>query len=198
MEFSGSSCASPGGKKRNCRRFGTKSFARVWLAEHGTAAPQDHASLRFWIAARNTEQYGYFRKRFWTAICSRRTVLHSLPQFQRIWHPPLKNWDLILQELQGDESEMRRESRHSSISVPRFQSGGGLLNHTGGTYSYCGVIYHPRFAISELHLGKFPHSMEFQSRKVNFQTEVRSKSAVPHLTMHWIKEVEIAKSKWRT
>ena len=40
---------------------------------------------------------------------------------------------------------------------------------------------------------KVPDSMEFQSWKVNFKTEVCSKSADPHLTMHWIKEVEIAK-----
>ena len=45
-----------------------------------------------------------------------------------------------------------------------------------------------------MHLGKFPDSMEFQSWKDNFKTEVCSKSADPHLTMHWIKEVEIAKS----
>ena len=31
------------------------------------------------------------------------------------------------------ESEMRREPQHLSIPVPRFQSGGGLLCHTGGT-----------------------------------------------------------------
>ena len=36
--------------------------------------------------------------------------------------------------------------------------------------------------------------MEFQSWKVNFKTQVCSKSADPHLTMHWIKEAEIAKS----
>ena len=43
-------------------------------------------------------------------------------------------------------------------------------------------------------LGKFPDSLEFQSWKVNFKTEVCAKSAFPHITMHWIKEVEIAKS----
>ena len=37
---------------------------------------------RFWIVARNTEYCGYFRKRFWTNICSRRTNLHSLPHFK--------------------------------------------------------------------------------------------------------------------
>ena len=51
-----------------------------------------------------------------------------------------------------------------------------------------------RFPISELYLGKFPDSLEFQSWKANFKTEVCSKTAVPHFTMHWIKEVETAKS----
>ena len=36
--------------------------------------------------------------------------------------------------------------------------------------------------------------MEFQFWKVNFETEECSKSADPHLTMLWIKEVEIARS----
>ena len=92
------------------------------------------------------------------------------------------------------ESEMRRGPRNSSIPVPRFQSGGGLLNHTGGPYSHSGMMDYPRFQISEMHLGKLPDSMEFQSWKVNFKTEVCSKSGDPHLTMQWIREVEIAKS----
>ena len=50
------------------------------------------------------------------------------------------------------------------------------------------------FQSTELHLGKFLASTEFQGWKVNFKTEVCSKSANPHLTMHWIKEVEMAKS----
>ena len=45
-----------------------------------------------------------------------------------------------------------------------------------------------------MHLGKVPDSIEFQSWKVNFKTEVCSKSADPHLTMQWIKGVEIPKS----
>ena len=36
--------------------------------------------------------------------------------------------------------------------------------------------------------------MEFRSWKVNFNTEVCSKTADLHLTMHWIKEVEMGKS----
>ena len=53
---------------------------------------------------------------------------------------------------------------------------------------------YPRFPFSEMHLGKFPDSMEVQSWKVNFNTEVCSKAADPCLTMRWIKEVEIEKS----
>ena len=36
--------------------------------------------------------------------------------------------------------------------------------------------------------------MEIQSCKANFKTEVRSESADSHITMQWIKEVEIVKS----
>ena len=78
--------------------------------------------------------------------------------------------------------------------MTRFQSGGGMLNHTGGTYSHGGMIDHTRVPISEMHRGKFPESMEFQSWKVHFKTEVCAKSAFPHITMLWIKEVEIAES----
>ena len=43
---------------------------------------QDLAALRFWIAAWYTEWYGYYRKRFWTTTCSRRTILYDLQQFK--------------------------------------------------------------------------------------------------------------------
>ena len=89
---------------------------------------------------------------------------------------------------------MRREPRDSSIPVPRFQKGGGILKHTGGTSVHGGMMDYTRFPISEMHQGKFPDSMEFQSWKVNSKTEVCSKTSYPHLTMHWIKEVEMAKS----
>ena len=56
------------------------------------------------------------------------------------------------------------------------------------------LIDYPRLPISEFHVGKLPDSMEVQSWRVNFKTEVCSKSADPHLTMHWITEVETAKS----
>ena len=89
---------------------------------------------------------------------------------------------------------MKREQQNSSTHLPCFQSGAGVFDHTRGTYSHNGVLHYPRFLISEMHLGKFPDSMELQSWNVNFKTEVCSKTADPHLTMQWIKEVEIAKS----
>ena len=89
---------------------------------------------------------------------------------------------------------MRREPRNSPTPVQRFQRSAGILNHTGGTYSHTGLMDYPRFPISEMHLGTFTDSMEIQCWKVNFKTQVFSKTADPHLTMHWIKEVETAKS----
>ena len=44
-----------------------------------------------------------------------------------------------------------------------------MYDHTGGTYSHNGMIDYPRFQISEMHLGKFPDSVEFQSWKVYFK-----------------------------
>ena len=36
-----------------------------------------------------------------------------------------------------------------------------MLNHTGGAYAHSCLIDYPRLSLSELHLGKFPDSMEF-------------------------------------
>ena len=75
----------------------------------------------------------------------------------------------------GSRRDVTRKPQDSSKVVPCFQRGADLTDHTGGTYSHDGVIDYPRFPISEMHLGTFPHSMEFQSWKVNFKTEVCSK-----------------------
>ena len=54
----------------------------------------------------------------------------------------------------------------------------------------------PRYiTISELHFGKFPNSGDFQCWRVNFKTEVCVSTLFPQLTMSWINEVEMAKSK---
>ena len=87
-----------------------------------------------------------------------------------------------------------REPQNTSISVSRFQRGAGVFDHIGGTGSHGGAMDYPRFLFSEMHLGKFPDSMKLQSWKINFKVEVCWKTADPHLTIQWIKEVEIAKS----
>ena len=50
------------------------------------------------------------------------------------------------------------------------------------------MIDYPKFLASEMHLGRFPDTMKFQSWKVNFKTEVCSKTADSHLTMQCMKE----------
>ena len=81
-----------------------------------------------------------------------------------------------------------------TVRKPILHSGDGIPRHTGGTYCHDGMMDYARFPISEMHLSKFPDSMEFQSRKVNFKTEVCAKTANPQITMHWITEVEKARS----
>ena len=69
-----------------------------------------------------------------------------------------------------------------------------MLNHTGGTYSHSGTLDDRRIPKTERNLGEFSDSMEFQSWKINVRTEVCIRTADLEITMHWIKEVEIAKS----
>ena len=53
----------------------------------------------------------------------------------------------------------------------------------------------PSYPSSEMHLRNFPDHTEFQSRIVNFLTEVCSKAKNPTLALQWIKEIETAKSQ---
>ena len=69
-----------------------------------------------------------------------------------------------------------------------------MLNHICGIYSRVGMMDYPRILLSEWKLEKFPDSVEFQSWKINFRTEVCFRTADPQVTMLWIKEVEVAKS----
>ena len=50
----------------------------------------------------------------------------------------------------------------------------------------------PRTSITEWNLGKFLDTMEFQSWKLNFRTEVSMRTADLQVTMQWIKEIEVA------
>ena len=68
-----------------------------------------------------------------------------------------------------------------------------MLDHPGGTLFSQWYDGSSGVPITEWNLGKFPDSMEFESCKVNFRTEVCLRTADPQITMHWTKEVEMAK-----
>ena len=76
----------------------------------------------------------------------------------------------------GQVREVVREPQNSPKAVPRFQRGAGVFVHTRGPCSHGDVIDYPRFPVSEMHLGKFPDCMEFQSWNVQFKTVVCSKT----------------------
>ena len=88
---------------------------------------------------------------------------------------------------------MRRCAQSSTIPNPNQEGVQELLFHIGGTYCHHGVMDYPRYSILEMHLGKFLDPMEFLKWKINLKTEVCSKTADPHLTLQWTKEVQIAK-----
>ena len=112
----------------------------------------------------------------------------SLPRFENS-----RNLALSLSEMKQD-SRMRRDARSSTIPNQSQEGVQGPLFRTGGTYSHNVVMDYPRYSILEMHLGKFPDFMEFQSWKVNFKTAVCASSQFPNKTTHWITEVEMAKS----
>ena len=85
------------------------------------------------------------------------------------------------------EREVKREPQNSSIPVPCFQRGAGVLDHTGGTCSHKGMMDYPRFLISEMYLGKTPSLHGISKLESQLQDCCL-------LTMHWTKEVEIAKA----
>ena len=93
------------------------------------------------------------------------------------------------------ESEMRREPQNSSLPVPRFQSGGRLCD-TILVELILPVVWliirDSRFwnCIWE----NFLALLNFKAGKSTSRLKYAQKTADPHLTMHWIKEVEIAKS----
>ena len=81
-------------------------------------------------------------------------------KIQRIWHPLLTNWDLTFQEMQWYRKGRTVEFVNTCTTLPKWRW--IVKSYWCGTYSHCGVIDYPRFPISELHLGTFPGSMEFQ------------------------------------
>ena len=68
------------------------------------------------------------------------------------------------------------------------------MHRTGASYPQNCMMEAARYAISELHSGKFPDPDDFQCWKTNVRTEVCSCSGCPTVAVSWIKEVEMAKS----
>ena len=89
---------------------------------------------------------------------------------------------------------MKRESLNTPTQSPHFQSRSGILDHTGGIHSHVGMMDYRKVSITEWNLGKCRDSLELQSWKLNFRTEVFLLTAEPQVTVLWIKEVEVAKS----
>ena len=81
----------------------------------------------------------------------------------------------------GQVREVVREPQNSPKAVPRFQRGAGVFVHTRGPCSHGDVIDYPRFPVSEMHLGKFPDCMEFQSWNVQFKTNLKVSFAQKHV-----------------
>ena len=125
----------------------------------------------------------------------RRDDLLQSTTIHKIWPPVLKNQDLILQELQGDlrvkckENRWIRQSHYSisKVEVVRWI----VLVEVIPTVVWW-IIRDSRFR--KCILENFQTLWSFKAGKVNFKTEVYSKSADLRLTMHWIKEIETAKS----
>ena len=82
-----------------------REFLRSWNSEQLGSDPRsqstpllfeslDHASPPFWTTARYTKQKGFFRKRFWTTTCSRRTNFYSPQQFHEfgIFLSEIETW----------------------------------------------------------------------------------------------------------
>ena len=70
-----------------------------------------------------------------------------------------------------------------------------MTNHAAdiGTCTQSGMTI-PSYLSSEMHLVKFPDHTEIQSWIVNFPVEVCAKAKNPTIALHWIKEIEAAKS----
>ena len=91
--------------------------------------------------------------------------------------------------------EMKRESLTTPTQSPQFQSRSGILDRASGTYSHVGMMAYSRFSNLGNASRKFSRLYGISKLESQLQDwKVCSKSADPHLTMHWIQEVEVAKS----
>ena len=99
-----------------------QSILRSWIKEQLWSDPrtwpylnysesQCLAALRLWIAAWYTKWCGCYRKRFLNDHLPKKDCPPPSSTIQRIWHPPLREWDLILPEQQGKARVKWNENR---------------------------------------------------------------------------------------
>ena len=132
-------------------------------------------------------------------------VSESLPAQERI-SPSLpsdpknltsSHWEGVPGIALDREKGLRREPRSSTKPTPRcirnYETWNPLY-HTDRTYSQNCMMEPRRYAISELHFGKFPDPDDVQCWRVNFKAEERVSTPFPQLTTSWIAEVEMARS----
>ena len=164
-----------------------KRFSRSWASEQLWSIArfqqtleyselQRYAQARSWIAARYTELL-VFHETFLKASVLKKDHPQLSSRIHGIWHHLRADWDQVMQEILWNMEEGWDEIRrvlqyqpHVLIKLLKPWTFCTILEE--GTYSQNGVMDDPRYPISELHLGKFPDSMEFQSWKVNFKAEV--------------------------
>ena len=142
---------------------------------------QDHALPRFWIAARYTEYCGYFRKRFWMTTCLRRTNLYSLQQFKEfgILFSRIETWFFWKYKEAREWTEKRTaEFVNTCTALPKWRS---VVN------SYWWNLFSWWY-------DWLPEISDLGNASWKIPGLVAISKLESHITMHWIKEVEIAES----
>ena len=183
----------------DCESFvGCKRILRSWIREQLWSDPRSQSTLHY------SDSQNHASPRFWLPHDTRNIMGVSGNVFERpcaqegqssTFFNNSNSLASSSQELRPDTTTRRRERvkwkenrwiRQSLYSISKVEVAWWILSQWYDAFS--------ETSISEMHLGKFQDSMEFQSWKANFKNEVCTRTAKPQITMHWIKEVKIAKS----
>ena len=156
---------------------------------------QNHAALRFWIAAWYTKLYGYYRKRFWATTCWRKTILYNLEQFKElgIVFSRVETWCCRNYKEKREWNEKRTvEYVNPFNSFPKWRWYVCIILLELILTVVWWIILDSRFP--KYTLGNVLTRWNFKSWKVNFKNELCIRTANPQIIVHCIKEVGIAKS----
>ena len=178
-----------------------KRVIRSWNSEQLWSDPRSqstldyseshsHALPRFWIAAWYTDFLWVLQETFLNDYLLEKDHPQLSSQIHGMWHHLLTNWDLTFQEI----AWYRKGNWDESCRI-RF-----YLYHASKVEVEHWIILVELILTMVLLITR-----DFQSRKCIWEsfrtlwnskagTEVCSKSACPHVTMHWIKEVDTTKS----